>query len=295
MELVIKDLTKVYSNGVKALDGVDLSIGKGLFGLLGPNGAGKSSLMRTLAGLQNADSGAVHLNDLDVLNDPQEVRKQLGYLPQEFGVYPRITAWQLLDHLAVLKGVSNKGQRKELVSYLLNKVNLFDKRNKSVKGFSGGMKQRIGIAQALIGQPNLLIVDEPTAGLDPGERNRFHNLLADVGSEVIVILSTHIVDDVRELCPQMAIMNKGRIVYSGAPENAIQDLEGQVWQKQVERQEMSEYRDQYELISEKLIAGRPLIHILSKEDPGNGFEEVQPNLEDVFFTRTHASVMVESV
>jgi len=295
MELVIKDLTKVYSNGVKALDGVDLSIGKGLFGLLGPNGAGKSSLMRTLAGLQNADSGTVHLNDLDVLNDPQEVRKQLGYLPQEFGVYPRITAWQLLDHLAVLKGVSNKGQRKELVSYLLNKVNLFDKRNKSVKGFSGGMKQRIGIAQALIGQPNLLIVDEPTAGLDPGERNRFHNLLADVGSEVIVILSTHIVDDVRELCPQMAIMNKGRIVYSGAPENAIQDLEGQVWQKQVEREEMSKYRDQYELISEKLIAGRPLIHILSKEDPGNGFEEVEPNLEDVFFTRTHASVMVESV
>lgn len=291
MELRISDLTKVYGNDVKALDKVSLNIGKGLFGLLGPNGAGKSSLMRTLAGLQNADSGSIFLNDINVLEDPQEVRKVLGYLPQEFGVYPRITAWQLLDHLAVLKGVNQKKERKELVGYLLEKVNLYDKRHKSVKGFSGGMKQRIGIAQALIGDPQLIIVDEPTAGLDPGERNRFHNLLADVGTEVIVILSTHIVDDVRELCPQMAVMNKGRIVYHGAPEEAISDLSGQVWQKQIQREELEMHRQNYQLISEKLIAGRPLIHILSAENPGAGFEQVEPSLEDVFFTRTHASAM----
>lgn len=291
MELQISNLTKVYGNDVKALDKVSLTIGKGLFGLLGPNGAGKSSLMRTIAGLQNADSGSIFLNDINVLEDPQEVRKVLGYLPQEFGVYPRITAWQLLDHLAVLKGVSQKSERKELVGYLLEKVNLYDKRNKSVKGFSGGMKQRIGIAQALIGDPQLIIVDEPTAGLDPGERNRFHNLLADVGTEVIVILSTHIVDDVRELCPQMAVMNKGCIVYHGAPEQAISDLSGQVWQKQIQREELEMHRDRYQLISEKLIAGRPLIHILSSENPGDGFQQVEPSLEDVFFTRTHASAM----
>lgn len=289
MELKISGLTKVYSNGVKALDNVSLEIGKGLFGLLGPNGAGKSSLMRTIAGLQNADSGELMLNDINVLKEPQELRKVLGYLPQEFGVYPRITAAQLLDHLAVLKGVSEKRQRKDLVDHLLQKVNLYDKRNKSVKGFSGGMKQRIGIAQALIGDPQLIIVDEPTAGLDPGERNRFHNLLADVGSEVIVILSTHIVDDVRELCPNMAIMNHGQIIYQGAPEDAVADLHGQVWQKSIERQEMERYKSEYQLISEKLIAGRPLIHILSDSDPGNGFNKVEPNLEDVFFTHIHGS------
>lgn len=289
MELKISGLTKVYSNGVKALDNVSLEIGKGLFGLLGPNGAGKSSLMRTIAGLQNADSGELMLNDINVLKEPQELRKVLGYLPQEFGVYPRITAAQLLDHLAVLKGVSEKRQRKDLVDHLLQKVNLYDKRNKSVKGFSGGMKQRIGIAQALIGDPQLIIVDEPTAGLDPGERNRFHNLLADVGSEVIVILSTHIVDDVRELCPNMAIMNHGQIIYQGAPEDAVEDLHGQVWQKSIERQEMERYKSEYQLISEKLIAGRPLIHILSDSDPGNGFNKVEPNLEDVFFTHIHGS------
>lgn len=294
MELRINGLNKVYSNGVKALDNVSLEIGKGLFGLLGPNGAGKSSLMRTIAGLQNADSGEIRLNDIDVLRNPQDLRKVLGYLPQEFGVYPRITAWQLLDHLAVLKGVSSKSERKELVGHLLQKVNLYDKRNKSVKGFSGGMKQRIGIAQALIGDPQLIIVDEPTAGLDPGERNRFHNLLADVGSEVIVILSTHIVDDVRELCPQMAIMNQGRIIFHGAPETAVTDLAGQVWQKSINREEMDEYRNQYTLISEKLIAGRPLIHVLSETDPGEGFKSVDPNLEDVFFTHIHSSSAVNA-
>lgn len=289
MHLKISGLNKIYANGVKALDEVSLEIGTGLFGLLGPNGAGKSSLMRTLAGLQNADSGLVFLNDIDVLKEPQEVRKVLGYLPQEFGVYPRITAWQLLDHLAVLKGIQSKGERKDLIGHLLQKVNLYEKRHKSVKGFSGGMKQRIGIAQALIGDPKLIIVDEPTAGLDPGERNRFHNLLADVGSEVIVILSTHIVDDVRELCPQMAIMNQGRIIYQGAPETAVQDLKGQVWQKSIDREEMDRYQSEHRLISEKLIAGRPLIHVLSESNPGDGFSPVDPSLEDVFFTQIHGS------
>jgi ABC-type multidrug transport system ATPase subunit len=208
----------------------------------------------------------------------------LGYLPQEFGVYPKITAYQLLNHLAILKGVKNKGERKELVEHLLQKVNLFDKRHKVVKGFSGGMKQRIGIAQALIGNPQLIIVDEPTAGLDPGERNRFHNLLADVGSEVIVILSTHIVDDVRELCTEMAIMNLGRIIYNGGPEEAIATLEGQVWEKTIKRDELAEHKEQYNVISEKMIGGKPLIHIQSESNPSAGFHAVEPNLEDVFFS-----------
>ena len=219
--LKINNLSKTYPNGVKALDDVSIEIENGMFCLLGPNGAGKSSLMRTLATLQEADSGSAILNDNDIFNQPNELRKVLGYLPQEFGVYPRITAEQLLDHMAILKGISKSSELKELVKYYLNKVNLYDKRNKSVKGFSGGMKQRVGIAQALLGNPKLIIVDEPTAGLDPGERNRFYNLLADVGKEVIVILSTHIVDDVRELCTQMAIMNLGQIVFKGAPQTAI--------------------------------------------------------------------------
>lgn len=284
MKLIIEGLTKTYANGVKALDNVSLEIGKGMFGLLGPNGAGKSSLMRTLAGLQDADQGTLMLNDIDILKSPQELRKNLGYLPQEFGVYPKITAYQLLNHLAILKGVKNKGERKDLVEHLLQKVNLFDKRHKVVKGFSGGMKQRIGIAQALIGNPQLIIVDEPTAGLDPGERNRFHNLLADVGSEVIVILSTHIVDDVRELCTEMAIMNLGRIIYNGGPEDAIATLEGQVWEKRIGREELNDYKNQYQVISEKMIAGKPLIHIQSEVTPAEGFTAVAPNLEDVFFS-----------
>lgn len=288
--LKIEGLSKTYPNGVRALDNVTLEIGNGMFGLLGPNGAGKSSLMRTLATLQEADSGSAYLNDIDILKSPTELRKILGYLPQEFGVYPRITAEQLLDHLAVLKGVTEKKQRKELVSYLLQKVNLYDKRNKSVKGFSGGMKQRIGIAQALIGNPKLIIVDEPTAGLDPGERNRFHNLLADVGEEVIVILSTHIVDDVRELCTQMAIMNLGKIVYHGTPKAAIEKLEGQVWQRGIERSELEAYRNNFTVISDKMVAGNPLIHILSESNPGEGFIQVEPNLEDVFFTRIKATL-----
>ena len=283
--LKIENLTKVYPNGVKALDNVSIEITNGMFGLLGPNGAGKSSLMRTLATLQDADSGTAFLNDIDILNNPLELRKVLGYLPQEFGVYPKITAEQLLDHIAILKGITSVKERKELVGYLLQKVNLYEQRAKSVKGFSGGMKQRVGIAQALIGNPQLIIVDEPTAGLDPGERNRFHNLLADVGQDVIIILSTHIVDDVRELCSNMAIMNKGEIVYKGTPNNVLQELKGQVWQKSIARNDIEKYQKNYKVISDKMVAGKPLIHILSEFDPGNDFEKVEPNLEDVFFTK----------
>ena len=288
-KLIINNLNKTYSNGVKALDNVSIEIENGMFGLLGPNGAGKSTLMRTLATLQEADNGTAFLDDIDVLKQPTELRKTLGYLPQEFGVYPRITAEQILNHLAILKGITNKKERKELVKYLLNKVNLYDKRNKSVKGFSGGMKQRIGIAQALIGNPKLIIVDEPTAGLDPGERNRFYNLLAELGEEVIVILSTHIVDDVSELCTKMAIMNFGKIVYHGAPQDAVNELEGKVYQKIITRDTLAEYSENYSVISNKMVAGQPLIHILSETNPNAGFEQVKPNLEDVFFTNINAS------
>jgi ABC-type multidrug transport system ATPase subunit len=291
--LKINNLSKTYSNGVKALDNVTLELENGMFGLLGPNGAGKSTLMRTLATLQEADSGTATLDDIDILNQPAELRKVLGYLPQEFGVYPRITAEQLLSHLAILKGINNSSERKELVNYLLNKVNLYDKRNKSVKGFSGGMKQRVGIAQALIGNPKLIIVDEPTAGLDPGERNRFYNLLADVGKDVIVILSTHIVDDVRELCTKMAIMNFGEIVYHGSPSNAIEELNSKVYQKMVDRSELEQYASDYKIISNKMVGGQPLIHIYSDEHPQNGFKQVTPNLEDVFFSKINTnSVLV---
>src|SRR5699024_6599837 len=236
--LIISNLNKTYPNGVKALDAVNLEIQNGLFGLLGPNGAGKSSLMRTLATLQEADSGTAFLNDIDIFNQPRELRKTLGYLPQEFGVYPKFSAEQLLHHLAILKGVTNKRERKELVDYLLDKVNLYEKRKSNVDGFSGGMKQRVGIAQALIGNPQLIIVDEPTAGLDPGERNRFYNLLAGIGEEVIVILSTHIVADVRELCSNMAIMNLGEIVYKGRPQDAMEELEGRVYHRIIEQEEL---------------------------------------------------------
>ena len=288
--LRIQNLSKTYPNGVKALNNVSLEISNGMYGLLGPNGAGKSSLMRTLATLQEADNGSAFLNDIDILNQPTELRKVLGYLPQEFGVYPRITAEQLLDHVAILKGVANKKERKDLVEHLLQKVNLYDKRSKSVKGFSGGMKQRVGIAQALIGNPELIIVDEPTAGLDPGERNRFHNLLADVGENVIVILSTHIVDDVRELCSNMAIMNDGEIVYAGTPVAVLDELKGKVWVKTITRDEVDGYKSMYHVISDKMIAGQPQIHVLSDNNPGDGFTHVEPNLEDVFFTKTNPAV-----
>ena len=288
-KLIIQNLSKTYPNGVKALNNVSIEIENGMFGLLGPNGAGKSSLMRTLATLQEADSGSAYLDDIDILKQPEELRKVLGYLPQEFGVYPRITAEQLLDHMAILKGITNSKERKQLVDYLLDKVNLYEKRKKNVKSFSGGMKQRVGIAQALIGNPKLIIVDEPTAGLDPSERNRFYNLLAEVGKEVIVILSTHIVDDVRELCTKMAVMNLGQIVYQGTPQNALNELDGKVFQKIVPREELESHAALYSIISNKMVGGQPLIHVFSEIDPRNGFELVYPSLEDVFFSKINTS------
>jgi ABC-2 type transport system ATP-binding protein len=287
--LKISNLSKTYANGVKALDNINIELSNGMFGLLGPNGAGKSSLMRTLATLQEADAGTAFLDDIDILKNPTELRKVLGYLPQEFGVYPQITAYQLLDHIAILKGISNGKERKALVEHLLQKVNLFTKRHHKVKGFSGGMKQRVGIAQALIGSPQLIIVDEPTAGLDPGERNRFHNLLADVAEDVIIILSTHIVDDVTELCSNMAIMNTGKMVYKGTPQAVINELNGKVWQKIIERNEISQYKTDYTVISDKMVAGKPLIHVLSDSKPGAGFESIAPGLEDVFFSKINTS------
>ena len=293
-KLVIENLTKVYSNGVKALDDISLELNSGMFGLLGPNGAGKSTLMRTIATLQEADSGTIMLNDINVEKEPRRLRQVLGYLPQEFGVYPNITAQGLLDHVAVLKGITNSNERKEMVKYLLQKVNLYDKRKKLVKSFSGGMKQRVGIAQALIGNPQLIIVDEPTAGLDPGERNRFHNLLADVGEEVVVILSTHIVDDVRELCSNMAIMNLGSLVYKGSPQTVIDELKGKVWRKSIDRAALQEHMATYNVISNKMVAGKPQIHVLSDSNPGEGFVSVEPNLEDVFFSKIHFSETVNA-
>jgi len=289
MNLKISNLSKTYSNGVKALDNLSLEISSGMFGLLGPNGAGKSSLMRTLATLQEVDSGSAFLGEIDIIKNPIELRKTLGYLPQEFGVYPKITAKQLLDHLAILKGVSKKKERKELVDYLLHKVNMYEKRNKDVKGFSGGMKQRIGIAQALIGNPKLIIVDEPTAGLDPGERNRFHNLLANVSEDVIIILSTHIVEDVRELCQNMAIMNRGKLICKGKPQNVIDELNDKVWQKLINRNELESYKNTFNVISNKMIGGKPLIHVLNDEQPEGGFEQVNPTLEDVFFAKINTT------
>lgn len=283
-ELKIKQLNKTYSGEVLAMDNISISIKSGMFGLLGPNGAGKSTLMRTIATLQKPDSGSVVFNNIDVLESPKEFRSHLGYLPQEFGVYPRITAEQLLNHIATLKGINNKNERKELVDYLLERTNLYDKKNKSVKGFSGGMKQRIGIAQALIGNPKILIVDEPTAGLDPGERNRFYDLLSDVGKDVIVILSTHIVDDVRELCTEMAIMDFGKIVFQGKPQDGINELDGKVFEKHIKKTELDRYKRDFNVISNRLIGGNPIIHVLA-EKVDKTFKKIEPTLEDVFFSK----------
>ena len=283
MELRIEGLTKSYKGGVRALDNVSLTIPRGLYGLLGPNGAGKSTLMRTIATLQEPDSGAIHLDDLDVLRAKEEVRKTLGYLPQDFGVYPRVNAEEMLDQIALLKGMTNGKQRKEAVHELLHRVNLWDHRRKRLTGFSGGMRQRFGIAQALLGSPRLLIVDEPTAGLDPGERNRFYNLLAEIGDNVIVILSTHIVQDVMELCSNMAIIHLGKVLFAGAPDRAVQTLEGKVWRKSIERDQVPEYTSRMHVISNKLVAGRPQIHVFAEAQPEEGFASVTPDLEDVFF------------
>jgi len=282
--LSINHLEKSYGTGVKALDGVSLEIGKGMFGLLGPNGAGKSSLMRTLATLQEADSGTAFLNDIDILNSKEELRQVLGYLPQEFGTYPRISALRMLDHFAVLKGVTNKGERQELVNHLLDEVNLWEVRKTAVSTYSGGMKQRFGIAQALIGDPKLVIVDEPTAGLDPQERRRFHNLLADIGEETVVILSTHIVEDVSDLCSDMAIMGKGKILANGKPAEVIAKLEGSIYSKIIDRNELKAHENNYQVLFSTLVGGRTRIHIMSEEDPGDGFAATQVSLEDVYFS-----------
>ncbi|RYZ37573.1 MAG: ABC transporter ATP-binding protein [Sphingobacteriales bacterium] len=290
MELVIRNLSKQYGNGVHALNNVSLTIPTGMFGLLGPNGAGKSSLMRTLATLQDADSGSVTLGDIDVLNQKEEVRKVLGYLPQEFGVYPRTSAYDLLDYLAVIKGFNNKSERKEMVLGLLSKVNLYEHRKKAVSSFSGGMRQRFGIAQCLIGSPKLVIVDEPTAGLDPGERNRFYNILSEIGEQVIVILSTHIVQDVRELCTQMAIMDKGMLLYSGNTDDALKQIKGKVWEKRIAREELAGYQEKYPVISNKLVGGQPMIHVYSQGVMDDGFIQAEENLEDVFFAKLNQLV-----
>lgn len=290
MELTIKNLDKKYSNGVHALNDVSLTIKKGMFGLLGPNGAGKSSLMRTLATLQDADSGSITLGTIDVLNDKDSVRKVLGYLPQEFGVYPRTSAVELLDHLALLKGFDSKSDRKQIVEQLLTKVNLWDQRKKAVSSYSGGMRQRFGIAQSLIGDPKLVIVDEPTAGLDPGERNRFYNILSEIGENIIVILSTHIVQDVRELCTQMAVMDKGRVLFSGDTDDALLEVKGKVWEKRVSKLELGSYQSNYKVISNKLVGGQPLIHVFSDSEPGDGFTRAEENLEDVFFAKLNELV-----
>jgi ABC-2 type transport system ATP-binding protein len=288
--LTIRDLCKTYANGVRALDQVTLDIPAGMFGLLGPNGAGKSSLMRTLATLQEADSGSALFDDgvdtrVDVLREKDEVRRMLGYLPQDFGVYPKVSALDLLEHFAVLKGFTNRRARREVVDGLLQQVNLWEVRKRKLGGFSGGMRQRFGIAQALLGDPRLVIVDEPTAGLDPEERNRFLNLLASIGEKVAIILSTHIVQDVTDLCPNMAIMNKGKVLLTGRPSDSILALEDRVWRKQVDRESLRGYEDTHTVLSTRLVGGLPVIHIYSETPPGDGFECVAPNLEDVYFRR----------
>jgi len=281
--LSIASLRHVYPDGACALDGVSIDIPAGMFGLLGPNGAGKSTLMRILATLQTPTSGSVRFQDVDVLAEPQRLRRMLGYLPQDFGVYPRVTAWRMLDHLATLKGFSSARERKEVVDGLLAQVNLWEARNRAVAGFSGGMRQRFGIAQALIGNPQLIIVDEPTAGLDPEERNRFLNLLAGIGEDIVVILSTHIVEDVADLCPRMAILAGGRIVAQGAPQDLIGALSGRVWKKTISRLALEEHRAQHMVISSRLSGGRTVIHVLSDEPPGEGFAPIAGDLEDVYF------------
>jgi len=281
--LTIRDLSKTYANGVQALKGVTLDIPKGMFGLLGPNGAGKSTLMRTIATLQDADTGSIRLNDLDVLANKPEARRALGYLPQEFGVYPKVSAEAMLDHFAVLKGVTAGGERKALVEALLKQVNLWDVRKRKLGTFSGGMRQRFGIAQALIGNPQLIIVDEPTAGLDPEERNRFLNLLAAIGENVVVILSTHIVEDVTDLCPRMAIIAQGQVRLTGEPAEAIRSLDGRVWRKTIANAAIDDYRSRMTVLSTRLSGGKTILHVLADGLPEGGFDAVSPDLEDVYF------------
>ena len=287
--LSLQDVSHVYPNGTRALDHVTLSIPRGMYGLLGPNGAGKSTLMRAIATLQTPTSGAIHFGEIDVIAEPERLRRTLGYLPQDFGVYPRVSAWDMLDHLAVLKGIASKADRKATVETLLHQTNLWSARKKALTGFSGGMRQRFGIAQALIGNPGLIIVDEPTAGLDPEERNRFLNLLAEIGENVVVILSTHIVEDVSDLCTRMAVMVDGRVQLEGAPLELIAATRGRIWMKTIDRSALPQYRERYEILSTRLFAGNTILHVLSDGDPGDGFAPVEGGLEDVYFsTLLHA-------
>jgi len=283
--LTIKNLSKTYSNGVKALQNISLEIPTGMFGLLGPNGAGKSTLMRTISTLQDADEGSINLNDLDVLKQKNDLRKVLGYLPQQFGLYPKMSAEVLLNQFAILKGITNSKERKNIVEILLQKTNLYDVRKQNLGGFSGGMKQRFGIAQALLNNPKLLIVDEPTAGLDPLERNRFYNILSELSENTIVILSTHIVEDVKELCTNMAIINRGEVLLNGKPLELIKQIENKVYQKTIDKSELSRHKQEYMVIGEKLFLGKPIIHILSDTDPKNGFKLIEASLEDVYFSQ----------
>ena len=290
MVLTIDNLSKQYPNGVQALKDVSLTIPTGMFGLLGPNGAGKSTLMRTIATLQEPDTGSITLGDLDVLEQKDEVRKILGYLPQEFGVYPKVSAEKLLHHFAALKGISNPKERKDIVDALLHQTNLYEFRKKSLGGFSGGMKQRFGIAQALLGNPQLIIVDEPTAGLDPTERNRFHNLLSEIGENIIVILSTHIVSDVSDLCANMAIINKGEVILEGSPRDCIDQMHGRIWQKVISKEALPEYKRDYNVISSRLYLGNMIIHVYSETQPGESFNGIEADLEDVYFSHINLGI-----
>jgi ABC-2 type transport system ATP-binding protein len=282
--LELNDVSHVYPNGTRALDHVTLSIPRGMFGLLGPNGAGKSTLMRTVATLQTPSEGTIRFGDIDVIADPEKLRRTLGYLPQDFGVYPRVSAYDMLDHMTVLKGIASAGERRTTVERLLVQTNLWSVRKRALAGFSGGMRQRFGIAQALIGNPGLIIVDEPTAGLDPEERNRFLNLLAEIGEHVVVILSTHIVDDVSDLCPLMAVLAAGRIQLEGPPLALIEKTRGHIWMKVIDRSELDAAKEKYEVISSRLFAGRTVIHVHSENDPGDGFTRVEGGLADVYFS-----------
>jgi len=282
MELLIKNLSKTYGNSIQALKNVHLKIQTGMYGLLGPNGAGKSTLMRTIATLQKADEGTIYLDDIDVLNEKYEVRKILGYLPQEFGLYPDVTAEQMLNHIALLKGIADKKERKEAIKFICDQTDLYDSRKRKLGGFSGGMKQRFGVAQALLGNPRILIVDEPTAGLDPEGRHRFHNILSEISENIIVILSTHIVDDVRQLCSEMAIINKGEILLFDKTSSAISQLRGKIWEKTISKQKLSEYSQKYNIILNRLYGGDMLIHVWS-DTPPEGFDAANPDLEDVYF------------
>jgi len=295
MKLVISSLSKTYANGVNALKDVSLTLNNGMFGLLGPNGAGKSSLMRTIATLQEADKGSIFLDDLNVLKNKTGVRQLLGYLPQEFGVYPKVSAERMLDHIAKLKGIGNTGERKDLVGSLLENVNLSKDRKKHLGTYSGGMKQRFGIAQALIGNPKLIIVDEPTAGLDPAERNRFYNLLSQLGENTIVILSTHIVEDVSTLCSNFAIICQGEVLYAGEPDTAVSEMAGRIFIKAIDKPELPHYQQHYNVISTQLKTGKLHIRILQQTDPGNGFEAAAPNLEDVYFSNIATRVDVNTI